>query len=49
MTNFPGHTLDSAPEPFRKALQSLQAAFGMIPNIAGAMAISPMSINSLIG
>ncbi len=35
MTNFPVHTIDSAPEASRQALQSLQAAFGMIPNIAG--------------
>jgi AhpD family alkylhydroperoxidase len=49
MTNFPVHTLDSAPEHSRQALQSLQAAFGMIPNIAGAMATSPVLINSLVG
>jgi AhpD family alkylhydroperoxidase len=49
MTNFPVHTIDSAPESSRQALQSLQAAFGMIPNIAGAMATSPVLINSLVG
>ena len=49
MTHFPVHTLDSAPEHSRQALQSLQAAFGMIPNIAGAMATSPVLINSLVG
>src|ERR1700677_2960199 len=49
MTNFPVHTIDSAPEPSRQALQRLQAAFGMIPNIAGAMATSPVLINSLVG
>ena len=49
MTNFPVHTIDSAPEPSRQALHSLQAAFGMIPNIAGAMATSPVLINSLVG
>ena len=49
MTNFPVHTLDSAPEHSRQALQTLQAAFGMIPNIAGAMATSPVLINSLVG
>ena len=48
MTHFPVHTLDSAPEHSRQALQSLQAAFGMIPNIAGAMATSPVLINSLV-
>jgi len=49
MTNFPVHTIDSAPEASRQALQRLQAAFGMIPNIAGAMATSPVLINSLVG
>src|ERR1700677_3023439 len=49
MTNFPVHTIDSAPEPSRQALQSLQAAFGMIPNIAGAIATSPVLIDSLVG
>ena len=49
MTDFPIQTLDSVPEHSRQALQSLQAAFGMIPNIAGAMATSPVLINSLVG
>src|ERR1700691_2008603 len=49
MTNFPVHTMDSAPERSRQALQSFRAAFGMIPNIAGAMATSPVLINSLVG
>ena len=33
----------------KPALQQLQSAFGMIPNIAGAMATSPVLINSLVG
>lgn len=49
MTNFPVHTLESAPERSKPALQQLQSAFGMIPNIAGAMATSPVLINSLVG
>ena len=49
MTHFPVHTLDSAPDRSRQALQSLQAAFGMIPNIAGAMATSPVLIRSVVG
>ena len=49
MTNFPVYTLESAPECSRPALQQLQSAFGMIPNIAGAMATSPVLINSLVG
>jgi AhpD family alkylhydroperoxidase len=49
MTNFPVHTIESAPERSKPALQQLQAAFGVIPNIAGAMATSPVLINSLVG
>jgi alkylhydroperoxidase family enzyme len=48
MTNFPVHTLESAPERSRPALQQLRSAFGMIPNIAGATATSPILINSLV-
>jgi AhpD family alkylhydroperoxidase len=49
MTHFPIHTMESAPECSKPALQQLQSAFGMIPNIAGAMATSPILINSLVG
>src|ERR1700758_2491796 len=49
MTNFPVHTIDSAPERSKPALRQLQSVFGMIPNIAGAMATSPILINSLVG
>jgi len=49
MTTFPVHTLESAPEGSKPALQQLQSAFGMIPNIVGAMATSPVLINSLVG
>ncbi len=49
MTGFPVYTIQSAPERSRPALEKLQAAFGMIPNIAGAMATSPVLINSLVG
>jgi alkylhydroperoxidase family enzyme len=49
MTNFPVHTIESAPERSKPALHQLQSAFGMIPNIAGAMATSPVLINSLVG
>ena len=49
MANFPVHTIESAPERSKPALRQLQSAFGMIPNIAGAMATSPVLINSLVG
>jgi len=49
MANFPVHTVESAPERSKPALQQLQSVFGMIPNIAGAIANSPVLINSLVG
>jgi alkylhydroperoxidase family enzyme len=49
MTSFPVYTMDSAPEDSKPALRQLQAAFGMIPNIAGSMATSAVLINSLVG
>jgi alkylhydroperoxidase family enzyme len=49
MASFPIHNIASAPERSRPALQQLQSAFGMVPNIAGAMATSPVLINSLVG
>jgi len=49
MTQFPIHTLESAPEKSKPALQTLQAAFGFVPNIAGALSNSPALINSLVG
>jgi hypothetical protein len=41
--------MHSAPARSKRALQQLQAAFGMIPNIAGAMTTSPVLITSLVG
>ena len=49
MTGFPVHTMDSAPERSKPALRQLQSAFGMVPNIAGAMSTCPVLINSLVG
>ena len=49
MTTFPIHTIGTAPEPSKAALRQLQSAFGMIPNIAGAIATSPVLIKSLVG
>ena len=49
MTRFSINTLQSAPDSSKPALQQLQAAFGMIPNIAGVMSNSPVLINSLVG
>jgi alkylhydroperoxidase family enzyme len=48
MTTFPVHTIESAPEGAKPALRQMQSAFGMIPNIAGAIATSPALIDSLV-
>src|ERR1700761_4388702 len=49
MERFPVYTIDSAPEASRSALHDVQARFGMIPNLAGAMAMSPVLIQAFIG
>lgn len=48
MQAFPVHTVESAPEQSRASLQMLQGALGMVPNIAAAMATSPVLIGSLV-
>jgi AhpD family alkylhydroperoxidase len=48
MQNFPLLTIDTAPEKSKSALQALQDAFGMIPNVAATMAASPVLIDSLV-
>ena len=49
MERFPVLTIDTAPEAAKSALRDVQARFGMIPNLAGAMATSPVLIQSFIG
>ena len=49
MTTFPVHTIESAPERSKPAMRQLQSAFGMIPNLIGAISTSPVLINSLVG
>ncbi len=49
MANFPVHNIESAPEASQPALQQLRSTFGMIPNLIGAMATSPVLINTLVG
>lgn len=48
-TTYPIHNIASAPEKSRQSLTELQQAFGMLPNIAGALAESPVLINGLWG
>lgn len=43
------HTLESAPEKSRPALQGLMQAVGLIPNLAATMAESPTLINAFVG
>ena len=49
MPNYPIHTIASAPQGSKSALEQLQQAFGVLPNIAAAIANSPKLINSLVG
>ena len=49
MSNFCVHTLQSAPENSKPALQQLEKAFGTLPNVAGSMATSPKLIQALVG
>jgi alkylhydroperoxidase family enzyme len=49
MCSYPVHTIESAPAQSKPVLQQLQQAFGLIPNIAAAMAASPVLINGFIG
>ena len=49
MIQFPIHTLETAPEQSKPGLESMQAAFGFLPNIAGAIANSPVLIDCLVG
>lgn len=49
MSRFPVHTLESAPEASKPALRDVQKRFGMIPNLAGAMATSPVLAEAFIG
>lgn len=42
------HTLDTAPEASKPALQKLLADVGMIPNLAAAMAESPTLIHAFV-
>ncbi|OZI33997.1 carboxymuconolactone decarboxylase [Bordetella genomosp. 10] len=49
MPSYPIHTLATAPEQARPVLEHLNRTFGTIPNIAGAMANSPVLIEAFAG
>ena len=48
MTRIPVHTVDSAPEGSRDALKALEATFGKVLNIHGAMAHSPAVLETYV-
>jgi alkylhydroperoxidase family enzyme len=49
MSTYRVHSIDSAPEKSRPALQDLKKTFGFIPNVAGAMAESPVLLDAFAG
>lgn len=49
MTSYPVHTLETAPEQSRAALETLHKSFGLIPNLAATMAASPTLIGGFVG
>src|SRR5580698_1676127 len=49
MQKFSVHTIESAPEKSKQALQGLKQKFGFVPNVAATMAESPVLINAFIG
>jgi hypothetical protein len=44
MVSYPVHTIESAPEGSKPALEQLQQAFGFVPNLVGAISNSPILI-----
>jgi alkylhydroperoxidase family enzyme len=46
MNTYPIHTVKTAPDGSKPALQGLRQAFGLIPNLAATMANSPPLVNS---
>jgi alkylhydroperoxidase family enzyme len=49
VSNYPIHTIASAPEKSKPALEQLQKAFGVLPNLPAVIANSPKLINALVG
>ncbi len=49
MFTYQVHTIESAPDKSKVALEQLERVFGFVPNIAGAIANSPVLVNSLLG
>jgi alkylhydroperoxidase family enzyme len=49
MSNFTVHSLQSVPEASKAPLRALEEVFGFVPNLARAMAESPVLIKGFIG
>ena len=49
MNGYRVHTIESAPEKSRPALEGLKKAFGLVPNLAATMAESPTLVNGFVG
>jgi alkylhydroperoxidase family enzyme len=49
MSHYPIHTIESAPAQSQPVLRHLQQAFGIVPNVAAAMAASPVLISGFLG
>ena len=49
MPTYQVQTIASAPEKSKPALEQLQQAFGVVPNIAAVIANSPKLVTSLVG
>jgi len=49
METYRVHTLSSAPDRSKPALEKLREAFGAIPNLAATMAESPVLLNGFVG
>lgn len=49
MREYKVHTLESAPEKSKPALQGLKQNIGLVPNLAATMAESPTLVNGFVG
>jgi hypothetical protein len=49
MPTYQVHTLASAPEKSKPALEQLQQAFGFLPNLAASISNSPKLVTALVG
>lgn len=49
MSTYRIHNIESAPEKSKPVLQDLKKVFGFVPNVAGAMAESPVLVDGFAG